>query len=341
MPANIYTPRSEIGSAINYIANADAKALGFTALVVEGENTGSSLAHTVAEHTGVIACISLISAYPITYMKGGFAESRRGIGANGRDATFYKAENQEIALPVIGTSLEWADMYDTPLFELYSGTPSKGQGHAPLNTVQIIDGLLQGLSIAKMELPGYKKSPRGWVTAFNSRLASMVESGLVETYDDPNEFTILDPTYRGRIPFSRLRPTTQLTYQLLQLAKAAHPEANWNVEGLLAFAKTHNIAPEVGRSALSASLVTAASVNQPRDFPGAVKKINIKPREYRIARGFEEAADDLVRRLYKINEGKKNNTKPATDYAREAYLDPIMAARILERGIANSPYVDK
>lgn len=339
MSTNVFTPRPEIASAINYVANTDPKALGYSALVSEGENTASSLASVVADHTGVYASKSLVSGYPITFRTGGFARSRLGLGANGRDATFYRATRETVALPVVGTLLEWADLHKQSLISVLSSTPSKGQSRGPLNTVQILDGLLQGLNIGEMELPGYKRSSKGHDTSHNSRLISLVEAGLVEGYEDPNEFRILDPIYGGRVPFSRLKAQTQVTYQLLALAKEANPLQQWNAARLIDFAENLNIVNQVGKLALSESLVTAASIAQPRDFPGAIEKIHIKPRQYKIAPGFEEAADDLVERLYKINEGKRTVTKQATDLALDAYLDPIIAAKILERGIAHSPYV--
>lgn len=335
----VFSPRPEIGSAIDYVANTDPKAIGYSALVSEGENTASSLANVVANHTGVDASKPLITGYPKTFRTGGFARSRLGLGANGRDATFYRATHENIALPVVGTLIEWADLHKQSLISVLSSTPSKGQSRGPLNTVQILDGLLQGLDIGEMGLPGYKRSSKGYDTSHNSRLISMVEAGLVQEHDDPNEFIILDPIYSGRVPFDRLKSQTQATYQLLARAKEADPQSRWNVARLLDLAEALNIANQVGRSALSESLVTAASIGQPRDFPGAIEKIHIKSRKYKIARDFEEAADDLVERLYKINEGKRIVTKQATDFALDAYLDPIMAAKILERGIAHSPYV--
>lgn len=331
-------PRQEVGSAINYLANYEVKAVGYVALYTEGESTTSSLGKAIADHSGIIVCKSIVKTYLATYLKGGFASVREGVGGNGRRANFYEVANEEIGLPVIGTLLEWADKHNHSLTSVLSATSSKGQSRGPLNKVQIIDGLLKGMNVSSMELPGYRPTWQGWGTSHNTSLKTLVSAGLVEIEDDPNEFKILDPTYRGTKQFMDLKPETQATYHVLRVAKEVNAERSWTVQQLIELAADLLLVDKQRTTPLHYSLLRAISTSTPRYFPGAVQKRQILPRQYLLAEDFKAAAADLMERLAKVDEGTLSVIKEKTDFATDSYADSETAAKIIQRGIDTSPY---
>lgn len=299
--AGIIQPTAETASAINWLGNNDLKALGYIGLSEYGEATTTQLGRELAEHAHPDA-FSPVSAYPITYAKAGFANIRAGVGGNGRPANYYSAARVLGALAPIGELLEWSESYDYPLVTALSVTASKGESSAPVNTIQILDGLHKGFTITEMDLPGYTPSGNGSTTAHNTRLKTLVEIGFVTADDDEISVRILDPRYKGSRPFTMLKDGRQGFYRTMQLAKELDPDKTWTIEDLEQMAHRFHFIDEQSENVFADALMRAVSANAPRYAPGVIEKRELKPRKYSIAEDAAEMTQDLVERIIRVDE---------------------------------------
>ncbi len=334
---SVIQPRHETAAAINWIANQGAKGVGYVGLYENGETTGSRLGNQVASHLGTDAVAMAISAYPWTFAKADFATTAIGQGDNGRQATFFTAANERPALSTIGALQSWSEDHDFPLLTALSMTASRGRGCAPLNTIQIIDGLRQGLSIGQMGLPGYKLTERGWVTAHNFRLWSLVEDGLVEAHEDSVTTHILDPSYRGSKPFSALSAGSQAFYRTVSIAKELRPDDEWTTEELIKLAQKHHLVDEQSDQGFKNVLTRAVSVSSPRNARGVLEKKVLPPRSYRLGSRYADMLSDLVDRVARLD-SSPSYAAEARDYALDTYRNPTAALRIALRDLDISPY---
>jgi hypothetical protein len=335
--SRVLQPSVETSASLNNLANHDLKALSYVALHEVGETTGSGLGTAVANHIGDSTLRGPVLAYPVTYHAADFADVRTGIGGNGRASSFYSATHQESALAPIGSMLRWSEIYDMPLVTTLSTTSSKGESRAPLNTIQIFDGLLKGLSIAAMDLPGYKPTEAGWDTAHNTRLLSLVKSGIVIAEDEPVTFRILDPAYKGSMPFEQQSPTIQAIYNTLSIASQSDSQREWSTIELEAIADQHALITDESRDKFNFSLIRVVSSNTPTYSPGAVEKQLISGRTYRLNGKYAGMIANLVEQVVQIDASARYRTK-ARNYAVDAYRDSAAAGRIAARGMINSPH---
>lgn len=334
----VIRPDHDTAQAINWLANNDLKALGFVGLSEIGEATRTDLANELKDHVHPDA-YDAGKAYPITYAKAGFADVYEGMGGfNGnRPTSYYTAVHTNEALPVIGSLLEWSETYDFPLVTALSTTASKGKGSAPVNTIQLLDGLRQGLTVPDMDLTGYALDRNGWTTAHNTRLKKLVKLGLVGSSDEPIPVQILDPEYRGNHPFDQLKAGRQGFYRTVMLAKELEPDTEWTVDQLQALARRFRFIDDASEADFNDALMRAVSIKSPTYAPGVVEKQELKPRRYFINERFGEMVDDLVSRVARVDDSPRYAAE-ARDYAMDAYRTPDTAYAIAERALNNSPY---
>ena len=200
----VFIPNPSVSAAIN-LANHEVKGASYVGLVELGEATRGELTREVIARTGVVACRDFVMNYPFNFASTGFAMTDQYRVPTGQMATHFTPARQDEALPVIGTLQEWGDTYDTSVIPVFSTVSYKGEGAT--NALAIIDALLAGQNLHEITLPGYKPI-KGSNRAYNYdfRLSSLVRNGLVVEVEDPNEFTVNDPVYRGVKPFGQLSP---------------------------------------------------------------------------------------------------------------------------------------
>jgi len=331
----VIQPRQETSDAINWLANNDLKALGFIGLTIIGESTTTQLARELANtHPDAF---SSVLGYPITYAKGKFAEVRSDMGSNGRPANFYKATREIGALSLIGSLLKWSETYNFPLVTMLSVTASKGEASAPINTVQILDGLQSNLTITEMALPGYKPNSNGEITAHNTRLKTLVELGMIESKNEPIAVRILNPSYNGSVPFDKLKTGRQGFYRTVLLAKELNPEKEWTVEQLTEIAYKYNFINNRSSQDFHSALIRAISSKTPRYAPGVFKKQDLQPKIYTLSQQYASMIHDLIESTIQVDESPKYASE-SRDYAHDIYHSPDVAFRIAERGLSNSAY---
>lgn len=333
--ALVHVPHSETAEAINYIANYESKAISYLGLVAIIEGAKSDLSNEVARHLALPACKRTVEGFVRVFSDKGFATVEQHTSLNGRIASYYAAAREDVALPPIGTLLEWSDHYSFPLITALSSSPSRSSG-GPVNTLQIFEGLLTGKRLSETDLPGYKPH-KGTSTAHNSRLESLVESGLVQATEDPNTFSILNPVYRGKKPIAMLSEETQAIYTALDKAKQIDPTAKWTAEQITRIALEDHLIRRDALQKFRELLGSAISTKAPRHFPGVIQKINIQRREYLVAPAYREMVADLVGRVIRIDTDTRYASQ-MKELARATYDDAEKARRIMQRGMENSPY---
>ncbi|SRR5581483_1478154 len=326
----------ETAEAINYIANYESKAVAYLGLAAIREGTIIDLSNEVSQHVGIAACRRVVEGFPRVFADKGFATVQQRMGRKGRFVRYYAVARQEVALPPIGTLLEWSDLHDYPLIVALS-SPAGSSSGGPMNTIQICEGLLQNKRIREMGLPGYKLY-HGFCTAHNSRLGSLVKAGLIQAIDDPNDFLILNPTYRGDKPFASLTPERQAVYLALDRAKQIAPTARWTMGQIVAIAREQRLIEDTFLPTFKKLLVEAVSARSPKRFVGAVAKIDVKPREYVLNPHYRTMIADLVTRVVKVGT-EARYAADMREYAMSVYHDVPTAARIMQRGLDNSPYL--
>ena len=151
--------------ALGAVANHEIKGFSYVALVELGGGTAWELAKEVAESSGVENVVESVRKYPSTYEINGFATKQNGM---------YDPINEDAALPVTGTLLEWTDAHDLSLIPFISGNYKNRV--SPVNKLQIIEGLLNGYQPWNIELPGYHPSSNRHETGYLVSLRGLVRS---------------------------------------------------------------------------------------------------------------------------------------------------------------------
>jgi hypothetical protein len=333
--ASVHIPHPETAEAINYITNYETKAVAFLGLIAMGEGTKRGLANEVAGHLALPACRQAVEGFVRVFSDKGFATVEQRKNVKGRTARYYTATREDIALPPIGTLLEWSDRYDFPLITALSSSPSRGAG-GPVNTLQILETLLQGNRLNETDLPGYKPY-KGTSTAYNTRLDSLVKADLVRTDDGPDTFSILDPTYHGKRPFASLSEEVHAIYAALNKAKQIDPTAEWTAEQIINIALKDNLVSQDMLPKFRIRLGRAISEKVSDYFPDAIRKIDVRRREYFINPRYREMIEDLVSRVIKVDTSRRYASK-MKELALATYRDRKKAKRIMQRGLENSPY---
>ena len=333
---DVIKPSPETTAAVNWLANNDLKALSFVGLTEYGEATTTQLGHELAERAHPDAFKPVLS-YPITFAKAGFAEVREGAGQNTRPANYYTAVNTLGALASIGALLRVSETYDYPLVTALSITASKGQGNAPMNTIQILDGLQKGYSITTMRHPGYKPRENEWITTHSSRLNTLIEIGIIKAEDETIDVRIIDPRYKGSRPFDLLLEGRKGFYKTIELAKALNPNETWTPRQLKELAQQSQFIDESSEADFQDALMRAVSISLPRYSPGVLEKQELKPRHYSLSESYAAMAHDLVKSIVMVDKSSKYASE-AREYAVECYYTPDIAFQIASRALQNSPY---
>src|SRR5581483_2700007 len=115
--SGVFKPQPETANVLNFVANHDAKAATYTALSQEGDITAYQLGSSMAAHTGKLACKTLVRGYLPTFVGYDFADLDYdfGGGSGKQMVRYYRANNEEMALPVLGTLLEWSEEHNESL----------------------------------------------------------------------------------------------------------------------------------------------------------------------------------------------------------------------------------
>ncbi|GAC1391604.1 MAG: hypothetical protein NVSMB46_04710 [Candidatus Saccharimonadales bacterium] len=326
-------------NGLDYIANHDIKAVAYPILVSEGPLTTTGLARVVSERAGIN--LQCVTTYPNTYNQANFASIIPGSSHKGQPSNLFRACRVESGLAVVGTMLDWSETHDIPLISALSFTASKGS-RAPVNTIQLLHGLLEGANIGQITDTRYKKSKQGWSTNHNVRLRKMVSDGFIVATNEEPAFKILNPEYKGSKPFSELHETQKNIYKVLSIAQ----QSSISTQEVWRLSEIENLAFELGlvtsseeRNDFHNRLIRVISERNPRYSPGVTEKIKIEGRKYSIAVHFQDAAADLVERAVSLDmsDSKKRSFG---DMAKEIYRDDIAFKRIINRGIKTSPYIN-
>ena len=333
---NIIQPSPETTAAVDWLANNDLKALSFVGLTEYGEATTTQLGNELAERAHPNA-FKAVTAYPVTFAKAGFAKIREGIGQNTRPANYYTALNESGALALIGALIRVSETYDYPLVKALSNTASKVQRSAPMNTIQILDGLQKGYNIINMDHPGYKARENGQVTAHNSRLNTLIKLDIVKAEDEPIDVRIIDPRYKGSQPFDLLLEGRKGFYKTIKLAKTLKPNDTWTPQQLKELAQHSQFIDESSEADFNDALMRAVSINLPRYSPGVLEKQELKPRKYYLNEAYAAMVNDLVKSIVMVDKSA-NYASESRDYAVECYYTPHIAYRIASRALQNSSY---
>ncbi len=336
----VFQPRPETAAAINYVANHDVKGAAYTALAEDGEMTVTDLAHAVSDQSGVdfYACERFIGRYPPVYVKAGFASVSVEVNKS-KHTSYYSAENEGGVLPYIGAFEAWSDRFKRPVLPVLGYGGKSEDSKSAVHSLQIIDGLLQGLNVGEMNVPGYvTRGESQKSTVHNTRLEHLVDLELVVAEDASHEFKILDPSYHGAKPFHRLRPETQIAYQAFGIAKGVSPDATWSIQEFTELAQKFNLI-DASKVPVLRRLVGLALSSGANNFRGVVEKRTLR-RKYTLAEDFREAAGTLLELVKKIDGGSQRLARQAEDYARATYSEPDDLARVIRRGMAASPVTD-
>lgn len=328
--------RSQFRPAVDSVANHCLKALAYSALCYLGEQTVNGLSDSIVSQTGLDEVQGYVIRYPLTFAATGFARTREGIAKTGGKANYYTATEQETALPSVGTALEWADRYSMSLTATLSESVSRSDGKGPYNTIEILDALLDGANIDDLVLTGYTPNKYGGTSTHNRRIKRMLKDGLIEVEEGQLRFSINNPSYTGKKPFDALDLSTRQVYQVLQIAEDLEPDTKWTIPELIEQAIVLGLVQPDELHVFKLALTRAASAASHKAFEGAIDKIDLVPRRYRVSPDFYEAAQDLVERMKILETATDTKLKQLSDYAIESYCDPGSAQKIAERGIANS-----
>jgi hypothetical protein len=336
----VFIPSPSVSDAIN-ITNHEVKGASYVGLVELGDATRGELARELITQTGVTACKDFVMNYPFNFARTGFAMTDQFRVPTGQMATHFIAARQDEALPAIGTLQEWGEVYDMSVIPVFTTVSYKGGGAA--NALAIIDALLAGQKLHEVTLPGYKPVKKGSSRTYNYdlRLSSLVKNGLVVEVEDPNEFTVNDPVYRGVKPFELLSAETQALYQVLKAVKQLNPDSKWTASRITELAERLNLITPQQESKFRHRLATAVSDKKPRDFPGAIHKRPLVPITYGIHEPMREELSDLVERVKRLDRSSKKDLKANKDYAFDAYYNPEVISRIVLRGIRYSLYANE
>ncbi len=335
----VFQPSPEKAAAINCVAVHDVMGAVYTELAEEGALSVYGLTKTLCERTGIDfqSVYGAIRGYPSKYVHGGFAHQGNDRTV-ARDSSYYVAINEELPLSFVGGFQAWTDTYHRPIFGVLSYSASTLTHQGPIRSLQILDGLLQGMQPSAMNLPGYAPTRNGYRTANNHRFQTMLSSGLIEA--PPIEIRILNPRYEGRLkPFQNLKPESQAVYKTLRIAHDLEPAKTWTVAELNALAKKYRLVTNELKPAFDFALSLAISIRAPSNFPGVVEKQDVKAHKYRVAPDFQEAAASLLNLVKALDGGNRRVIQEAEEYAFETYRDPARFAKIVLDGIDASPYV--
>lgn len=329
----------DVQEGLDFIANHDIKAAAYPVLVQEGPLTTSGLANALMLRVGVYT--TSVKGYPDTYVQGGFATIEDGSPHRGVPRRLFRATRADLGLAVTGAMLDWSEVHNIPLIRALSTTSSQGS-RAPVNTIQLLKGMLDGANIGEIANSRYKKTKEGWDTHHNERLKKLVAEGFVEAVDTDPDFRILDPEYKGSTPFHMLAPNQQHIYTILSIAKdqQTNPNQRWKlseIESLAATLLEFDTPQE--RSDFHERLVRVISSATPRYSPGVTDKVEIAGRRYTIAPHFVDAAADLVERAIQLDESPTKRLE-FRDRAHDITRSSGALRNIVNRGVHASPFIN-
>ena len=326
-------------NGLDYLANHDVKAIAYPVLVQEGPLTTTGLARVVSERAGLDT--DFVVTYPKTYVQGGFAEIEKGTPHRGVPRRLFRTTQEDLGLSVTGAMLDWSETHDIPLISTLSATASKGS-RAPVNTIQLLHGMLAGANVGEITDTRYKKTKQGWDTQHNIRLRKMVSEGLVDANDEEPSFKILDPEYKGSKPFHLLDMNQQNLYMVLSAAKNLETNSGqkWTLSEIEHLAVTlFDFSDDKELQDFNKRLVRVVSVATPRYSPGVTEKIELSGRRYSVAPHFVNAAADLVERVIQLD----SSPSKQRDFQESAHIisrDSSAIKRVVGRGIQTSPYIN-
>ncbi len=332
-PAIQFSPETQ--DSFDIVANHDVKAVAYATLVDEGSFlTTGGLAKAVESRAGFP--VPSVKSYPLTFEDKGFASSEVVGRHRGKDARGYGAERVEHALAAVGAMMEWSEQHDFPILAALSSTASQGS-RAPINTIQILESLLNGVyGINRIAESRYKRHRTGAATEYNSRFKKMLENGLVVAEPHEVRAKIIDPQYRAK---RELSSGQTALYTLLKQAKTEQPAHPWTADELVAFALENGIVAEADVSDMRERVIRVLSSNNPRYSPGATETGDIGHMSfrYRISQSFQEPAADLVERVKTVDTSSRGR-KAYRDTAIDIINDQSTVGRVIKRGQEHSPY---
>lgn len=325
---------------LDFLANHDIKAIAYALLVEEGHLTTTGLANVVAERAGINKLQAPVT-YPDTYVQAGFAVIEQGLPHKGVPRRLFRATQLGAGLAATGAMLDWSESHDISLITALSATASKGS-RAPVNTIQLLHGMLAGVNVGQITDTRYKKTEQGWSTNHNARLQTMLSDGLVVAVDDEPSFKILEPEYKGSKPFDLLHANQQHVYTTLSTAKQSESTSRrkWTITEIENLAESINpFGSPDEKQDFHKRLVRVISAGNPRYSPNVTEKVEMSGRRYSIAPHFQDPAADLVERAIQID-AAPSKQREFRDRAVAQALDEQAVRRIVMRGVQASPFIN-
>lgn len=323
----------ETAHAIDVVANYEPKIITYLALN-EAKRPVSSheLAKSITKHTGLRVGTASVDGYLKTFAKFDFASSGRELRQK-KGTLVFTATGQEVALPVIGSFLEWSNTHGLPLVSVLSESQSANDTHAPTNTLKVFHTLLQRngsiTAPSRGTTDGALKDEMGEV--LKGRMHRLVNSGHIKSTDVIERFRILDPVYKGSNP-KRLKPETKAVYEALSAAKEIDANKLWIRSEIVNLALSKEIITDDLLEDFRYQLVYAVSDKCKNRFPGAVEKQPLFGKQYSIAPVYATAIRDLVSRAELVDTATAEIIEQYRTKAENAYADGAQAALVWKRG---------
>ena len=320
-------------AAFDIVAKSEPSAMGYMAMATEtGQTSIDGLGKHLIDRFDLDVTPAGVGRCAQTFARYGFAEVTLTETPRGTHRHFTAA-NRDIAIPAIGTTLDWSAESDLSLSSALSISNSSGKSRGPSNSIFILEGLLDGGKTQEVATDRYSG-----LSSQNSRLRNLAEAGIVER-DEPR-FKIIDPTYRGIRPFGELKPTSQHIYRTLRFAAESEPDREWTVSEL--FELSAELLPESDQDNenlckdLRASIGSVASIKRPRDFKGCVAKVDLNRGGYKVTDSYRETVAELVEKALLFFEGNPRILKDAEERAHEIYDDIETSRRLILKGLSKT-----
>lgn len=329
-------PLPNIGGAINSVANYEPKIITYLALN-EGDRpmTSVEVTNAINQRTGLRVSNNSINGYLHTFQKNNFAKGERQDRLR-KGVSVFTAAGQEVALPVIGSFLEWSNTHGESLVKILSLNNSSSDVQSPINTLKLYHKLLQKDGSVTASAGGEHADTSETLDSqldkeLQRRMRSLATNGFIRVTHERERFKIIDPTYKG-LNFEGLTSSTKAVYQALQTAKEVGKDKRWSRDEIIDLAIDRGYITEDQLADFKFKLIYAVSDKTPKRFPDAVEKQHLVGNTYTIAVAYRNVIKDLVSRAEMISIEDPALHQQYAKTAIESFQDGAVAASIWQRG---------
>lgn len=328
-------------SSLDIVANNECKALVYTAMVEVGEATHTGIVQGTMERfelEGKEQDYSHLGKFAAMFARHGFAtETMKPSRFSSRIVRYFEAQRLDDTLPEIGATLDWSRQHSLPIGWVLGRSIMAASSLTAKKSLALVEKALDGTAIKDLEGLYLDKASR------SDRLRMMIREGIIVMDEDKNRFTIDDPNYTGRKPFDKLKFERQHIYTTLQFAKKIAPDRAWSREEILELAfflmPRHRLNDMQLAKRLDAGILAATSISYPRDFSGAIRKVDVAHQYIKIADTHREAVIDLLERSVRLESPAARATY--RDIAFDISKDTVTANKLFMKGLETSPHQKK